>query len=397
VPIRGEGIHRLEGAMAGKTINVGLIGYGFMGKAHSNGYLSAPKYFNLKAEPVLKVLCGLEADVAEAFADQWGWESATTDWKEVVGRDDIDLVDISTPNNVHKAIAVAAAKAGKHILCEKPLAMNAAEGEAMVEAAAAAKVVNMVNHNYRRVPAVALAKQMIDAGELGDIYHFRGVYLQDWIVDPKFPLVWRLRKELTGSGVHGDLNAHIIDLALWLVGPIAEVTGMMKTFITERPLPASEGSLSASPSGTMGKVTVDDAAAFLARFENGAIGTFESSRFATGRKNGQRFEINGSKGSIVFELERLNELQFYNDSDATGRHGFRLIQVTEASHPYIANYWPAGHIIGWEHTFINAVADVINGIVDGAPVHPTFADGLVTQEVLDAVEQSAASGMWVSV
>ena len=383
--------------MAGKTINVGLIGYGFMGKAHSNAYLSAPKYFDLKAEPVLKVVCGLEADVAEAFAGQWGWESSTSDWKEVVARDDIDLVDISTPNNVHKEIAVAAAKAGKHILCEKPLAMNAAEGEVMVEAASAAKVVNMLNHNYRRVPAVALAKQMIEAGELGDIYHFRGVYLQDWIVDPQFPLVWRLRKELTGSGVHGDLNAHIIDLALWLVGGITEVTGMMKTFITERPLPASEGSLSALPSGEMGTVTVDDATAFLARFDNGAMGTFEATRFATGRKNGQRFEINGSKGSIVFELERLNELKFYNDSDAAGRHGFRLIQATDASHPYIAAYWPAGHIIGWEHTFINAVADVVNGIVGGTPVHPTFAEGLVVQKVLDAVEKSAESGTWVSV
>jgi len=388
--------------MAGKTINVGLIGYGFMGKAHSNGYLSAPRYFNLKAEPVLKVVCGLEADVAAAFAEQWGWESSTSDWREVVGRDDIDLVDISTPNNVHKEIAVAAAQAGKHIMCEKPLAMNAAEGEAMVKAAAAAKIVNMVNHNYRRVPAVALAKQMIDAGELGDIYHFRGVYLQDWIVDPEFPLVWRLRKELTGSGVHGDLNAHIIDLALWLVGGITEVTGMMKTFITERPLPSEEGSLAAKSGGAkggkkMGKVTVDDATAFLARFKGGAIGTFESSRFATGRRNGQRFEINGSKGSIVFELERLNELQFYNHSDATGRQGFRLIQVTEPSHPYIANYWPAGHIIGWEHTFINAVADVINGIVAQKDVHPTFAEGLATQRVLDAVEQSAASGRWVSV
>ncbi|MBN1918392.1 MAG: Gfo/Idh/MocA family oxidoreductase [Verrucomicrobia bacterium] len=388
--------------MAGKTINVGLIGYGFMGKAHSNGYLSAPRYFNLKAQPVLKVVCGLEADVAAAFAAQWGWETSTSDWREVVARDDIDLVDISTPNNVHKEIAVAAAKAGKHIVCEKPLAMNAAEGEAMVKAASAAKVVNMVNHNYRRVPAIALAKQMIDAGELGDIYHFRAVYLQDWITDPNFPLVWRLRKELTGSGVHGDLNAHIIDLALWLVGPIAEVTGMMKTFITERPLPAEEGSLAAQSGGAgsarkMGKVTVDDATAFLARFTGGAMGTFESSRFGTGRRNGQRFEINGSKGSIVFELERLNELQFYNHTDATGRQGFRLIHVTEPSHPYIANYWPAGHIIGWEHTFINAVADVVNGIVAKKDVHPTFADGLATQKVLDAVEESANTGAWVHI
>ena len=385
--------------MAGKTINVGLIGYGFMGKAHSNAYLGAQKYFDLKAAPRLKVVCGLDKPVAEAFAADWGWESASDNWQEVVARDDIDLIDIGAPNNLHMPIAVAAAKAGKHILCEKPLAMNAAEGEAMVAAAAEAKVNNTLCHNYRRVPAIALAKEMIEAGELGEIYHYRAVYLQDWIADPAFPLVWRLRKEVTGSGVHGDLNAHIIDLALWLVGPIAEVTGMMKTFITERPLVDDEqgGGLKATGSATMGKVTVDDATAFLARFGNGAVGTFESCRFAVGRKNGQRFEINGSKGSIVFELERLNELQFYNNTDPEGRHGFRLIQATEPVHPYIGHYWPAGHIIGWEHSFINTVADVINGIVEGTPAHPTFAEGLATQKVLDAVEQSAGTGSWVSV
>ncbi len=383
--------------MAKKTINVGLIGYKFMGKAHSNAYVSAPKYFDLKATPVLKAVCGRDKAAVTAFAEQWGWESVETDWKALVARKDIDLVDVSTPNNVHKEIAVAAARAGKHILCEKPLAMNAAEGEAMVEAAEAAKVVNTLCHNYRRVPAVSLAKQMIEAGELGELYHFRGVYLQDWIVDPAFPLVWRLRKELAGSGVHGDLNAHIIDLALWLVGGIAEVTGMMKTFITERPLPSEEGSLAAKGGTKTGTVTVDDAAAFLARFEGGAIGTFEATRFATGRKNGQRLEINGSKGSIVFELERLNELQFYNNSDAEGRHGFRLIQATDPGHPYIAAYWPPGHIIGYEHSFINTVADVLNGIADGTPVHPTFAEGLAVQKVLDAVERSAESGTWVSV
>ncbi len=383
--------------MAGKTINVGLIGYGFMGRAHSNAYVSAPKFFGLKATPVLKAVCGRDKEAVMAFAKQWGWASVETDWKALVARDDIDLVDISTPNNVHKEIAVAAAKAGKHILCEKPLAMNAAEAEAMVKAASAAKIVNTVCHNYRRVPAVSLAKEMIEAGELGEIYHFRGVYLQDWIVNKEFPLVWRLRKELAGSGAHGDLNAHIIDLAHWLVGPIAEVTGMMKTFITKRPLPSDEGSPAAKGGAKTGTVTVDDAAAFLARFAGGAIGTFEASRFATGRKNGQRFEINGSKGSIVFELERLNELQFYNDSDATGRHGFRLIQATDPAHPYIANYWPPGHIIGYEHSFINTVADVINGIVDGAEVHPTFADGLLVQKVLDAVEKSATEGVWVNV
>jgi len=383
--------------MAGKTINIGMIGYGFMGKAHSNAYLAAQRYFDLKADPCMKVMCGLERPVAQAFAEEWGWQEATDNWQEVVARDDIDLIDIGTPNNLHMPIAVAAAKAGKHVLCEKPLAMNAAEGEEMVKAAAEAGTVNTLSHNYRRVPAVSLAKQMIEAGELGEIYHFRAVYLQDWIADPKFPLVWRLRKEVTGSGVHGDLNAHIIDLALWLVGGISEVTGMMKTFITERPLPAEEGSLAATGGETMGTVTVDDATAFLARFNNGAMGTFESSRFAVGRKNGQRFEINGSKGSIVFELERLNELQFYNNEDAAGRHGFRLIQATDPSHPYIGHYWPAGHIIGWEHSFINTVADVLDGIAEGRQVHATFAEGLETQKVLDAVEESAGTGAWVGI
>ena len=374
--------------MARKTIKVGLIGTRFMGRAHSNAYVSAPKFFGLKADVALKAVCGRDQDAAEAFAAQWGWEHVEVDWQALVARDDVDLVDISTPNNVHKPIAVAAAKAGKHVVCEKPLAMNAAEAQEMVEAVEAAGVVNTVCHNYRRVPAVSLAKQMIDAGELGDIYHFRGVYLQDWIADPEFPLVWRLQKELAGSGAHGDLNAHLIDLALWLVGPIAEVTGMMKTFVAERPMPDGTGT---------GKVTVDDAAAFLARFERGAVGTFEATRFAVGRKNGQRFEINGSKGSIVFELERLNELGFYDNTDPAGRHGFRVIHATDPAHPYVGAYWPPGHNIGCEHSFINTVADVVNGIVDGTDVHPTFADGLATQQVLDAVGQSARTGTRVAV
>jgi len=373
--------------MARKTINVGLVGTKFMGRAHSNAYVSAPKFFGLKADVVLKAVCGRDRDAAKAFAAQWGWERVETDWQALVARDDVDLVDISTPNNLHKPIAVAAAKAGKHVVCEKPLAMNATEAQEMVEAVEAAGVVNTVCHNYRRLPAVALAKQMIDAGELGELYHFRGVYLQDWIASKEFPLVWRLREELAGSGAHGDLNAHLIDLALWLVGPIAEVAGMMKTFVPERPMPDGTGT---------GKVTVDDAAAFLARFEGGAVGTFEATRFAVGRKNGQRFEINGSRGSIVFELERLNELGFYDNTDPAGRHGFRLIHATDPAHPYVGAYWPPGHNVGYEHSFINTVADVVNGIVDGTDVHPTFADGLATQTVLDTVERSAASGRWVA-
>jgi predicted dehydrogenase len=374
--------------MARKVINVGLVGTKFMGRAHSNAYVSAPKFFDLKADVVLKAVCGRDVDAAKAFASQWGWEHVETDWQALVARDDVDLVDISTPNNLHHPIAVAAAKAGKHVLCEKPLALNVAEAQAMVEAVEAAGVVNTVCHNYRRVPAVALAKQMIDAGELGELYHFRGVYLQDWIADPGFALVWRLQKDVAGSGAHGDLNAHLIDLALWLVGPIAEVTGMMKTFVAERPLPDGTGT---------GAVTVDDATAFLARFEGGAVGTFEATRFAVGRKNAQRFEINGSKGSIVFELERLNELQFYDDTDPAGRHGFRLIHATDPAHPYVGAYWPPGHDIGYEHSFINTVADVVNGIADGTDVHPTFADGLATQRVLDAVGRSVKTGAWAAI
>jgi predicted dehydrogenase len=374
--------------MARRTINVGLVGTRFMGRAHSNAYVSAPRFFELKAGVALKAVCGRDREAAEAFAAQWGWEHVEADWQALVARDDVDLVDISTPNDLHAPVALAAAKAGKHVLCEKPLAMDAAEAQAMVEAVEAAGVVNTVCHNYRRVPAVALAKQMIDAGELGKLYHFRGVYLQDWIADPEFPLVWRLQKELAGSGAHGDLNAHLIDLALWLIGPVAEVAGMMKTFIAERPMSGGTGA---------GAVTVDDAAAFLARFEGGAIGTFEATRFAVGRKNAQRFEINGSKGSLVFELERLNELQFYNNADPAGRHGFRLIHVTDPAHPYAGAYWAPGHNIGYEHGFINTVADVVNGIVDGADVHPTFADGLATQRVLDAVAHSAKTGTWVAV
>ncbi len=378
-----------------KTINVGLVGYKFMGRAHSNAYLSVSRFFKTKAAPVMKGVCGRNEEAVREFQKQWEWESYETDWQKLIERDDIDLVDISTPNNSHKPIAVAAAKAGKHIICEKPLAMNVQEAEEMVDAVEKAKVINMVCHNYRRVPAVSLMKKMIDNGEIGDIYHYRAVYLQDWIVDREFPLVWRLRKEVAGSGVHGDLNAHIIDLAHYLVGPIDEVVGMMKTFIKKRKISAGVSGLSAKKGGQIGEVTVDDAAIFLARFKNGALGTFESTRFALGRKNAQRIEINGSKGSLVYELERCNELQFYNNEDPEGKHGFRLIQATDATHPYIQAYWPPGHIIGYEHSFINTVYDLCEGIAENKPVKPDFKDGLEVQKVLDAVEESHRTRQWV--
>jgi len=381
-----------------RKINVGLIGYKFMGKAHSNAYLSVSKFFSSKLDPALKVVCGRDEKAVREFQKQWGWEEYSTDWRSVVSRDDIDIVDISTPNNSHCEIALAAARAGKSIICEKPLAMNVAEAKKMVDAVKKAKVINMICHNYRRVPALSLAKEMIDAGELGKIYHYRSFYLQDWITDPNFPLVWRLRKEQAGSGVHGDLNAHIIDLAHYLVGDVGEVVGMMETFIKQRPLPTGMSGLSAKASRKMGKVTVDDAVLALARFKNGALGSFEATRFALGRKNGQRIEINGSKGSIVFELERMNELQFYRGEDQPGRQGFRLIQVTESQHPFIQAYWPPGHIIGYEHSFINTVKDFLEAIAAGKhSIKPDFEDGLKVQKVLAAIEKSCKTKRWVKV
>ena len=381
-----------------KKVNIGLIGCSFMGKAHSNAYLSVSKFFETKLEPILKVACDLDEKIARAFQKQWGWQEYSTDCREVVARDDIDIVDICTPNDTHCEITLAAARAKKHIICEKPLAMNVAEAKKMVNAAKKARVVNMVCHNYRRVPALSLAKEMIDSGELGEIYHYRGFYLQDWITDPSFPLVWRLKKEHAGSGAHGDLNAHIIDLAHYLVGDISEVVGVMETFIKRRPLPAGVSGLSARGKKKMGRVTVDDAALFLARFKNGALGSFEATRFALGRKNGQRIEINGSKGSLAFNFERMNELQFYSGADSKGRQGFRLIQVTEPSHPFIHGYWPPGHIIGYEHSFINTVRDLIDAIGSGKrTVRPSFEDGLKVQKVLDAVEKSCRGRRWVKV
>ncbi len=381
-----------------KEIRVGLIGCGFMGKAHSNAFLNVAKFFPLDAKPVMKVICARTESNVKAVQENWGWERYETDYKKMLNSGDIDLLDISTPNLSHKEIAIMAAEKGIDILCEKPLAMNSDEAREMVNAAKKAKIKNLVCFNYRRVPSIALAKQLIDEGEIGDIFHVRAVYLQDWIIDPKFPLVWRLNKEIAGSGSHGDLNAHIIDLARFLVGEFDEVSGLEKTFIKTRPLPAEEGSLAANGTTTQtGEVTVDDAVLFLAKFQNGAVGSFEATRFANGRKNNNSMEINGSKGSLVFNLERMNELEFFSDSGPHHSKGFKTILATEPDHPYMSAYWPPGHIIGWEHTFLNVVYDMIEGITKNKPIAPDFEDGLKCQQVLDAVIKSSDEKSWINV
>jgi predicted dehydrogenase len=372
-----------------KTINVGMIGYAFMGKAHSNAWLKVAKFFDLPAMPVMKAVCGRHGHAVTAFAKKWGWQSVETNWRRLIARDDIDLVDICTPNSSHSVMAIAAAKAGKHIACEKPLGMDADDARKMLAAVKAARVKNTVWFNYRRTPALSLAKRLIDEGRIGEVYHVRAAYLQDWIMDPDFPLVWRLKKAVAGSGAHGDLNAHIIDMAYWLVGRIESVTGMTKTFITKRPI--------APGARKKGNVTVDDAALFLARFENGAVGSFEATRFAGGRKNANQIEINGSKGTLVFSFERMNELQFLDRTAPLHLQGFTNILVTEPVHPYIKAWWPGGHIIGYEHTFANQMSDIVSGIAKNRKLSPDFADGVYNNQVLDAVLASAKSGSWVKV
>jgi predicted dehydrogenase len=379
-----------------EQVNVALIGYKFMGKSHSNAYRQVAHFFpDLGALPVMNTLCGRDRQAVEQAAGQLGWQQAAIDWKEVVRRPDIDLVDIVTPGDSHAAIAIAAAQAGKHVFCEKPLANTVAEAERMLEAVQKAGVRNMVAFNYRRVPAIAYARQLIDEGRIGRIYHFRARYLQDWIMDPNFPLVWRLDKNAAGSGPMGDLGAHIIDLARYLVGDFDEVTGMAETFIKERPLAeSSDAGLGARGGATKGQVTVEDAAAFVTRFTNGAMGTFEVTRFAGGNRNANTFEINGSKGSLRFNLERLNELEFLDLTQPSTEQGFRDLMITDGAHPYMAAWWPAGHIIGWEHTFTHEVRDLMAAIAGKIPVHPDFLDGLRVQQVLDAVERAANSRRW---
>lgn len=380
-----------------KKLNVGLIGYQFMGKAHSNAYRQVAHFFDLPIEPMMHTICGRNEVPLKAAAAKFGWARTETDWRKVVDDPDIDIVDISTPGDSHCEIALAAAAAGKIVFCEKPIGNTLAEAKQMLEAVQKAGVAHAVFHNYRKAPAVALIKKMLSAGQLGTIYHMRATYLQDWIADPNFPLVWRLQKEKAGSGAHGDINAHIIDLGRHLLGEFDKVCGSLHTFVKRRPLAgAIDDKLGATASTQMGDVTVDDAAMFLAKFKNGAIGTFEASRFAVGRKNYNRFEINGSKGSVVFNLERMNELEYYNNDDPVGEHGFRLIQATDASHPYAGHYWPTAHIIGYEHTFVNLVADAMSAIAEGKRIDPDFVDGYENQRVLDAVERSHETRGWIS-
>lgn len=369
-----------------KKLNVALLGYQFMGRAHSNAWRQVGHFFDVPVEPVMKVVCGRNEDAVSDAARTLGWEEYSTDWRKVIERDDIDIVDICTPGEAHAEQAIAAAEAGKVVFCEKPLGNTLDEAVEMLAAVERNKVIHMICHNYRRVPAVSLAKQMIEDGKIGRIYHYRGTYLQDWIVDPMFPRVWRLEKSKTGSGALGDIASHSIDLARYLVGEITEVSGMLKTFVTERPLPGTS---------EMAPVDVDDAALSLLRFESGAIGSVEGSRMAPGRKNYNRFEINGSRGSIVFDLERLNELEVYIEEGPNS--GFKDIYVTDPAHPYFAAWWPAGHIIGYEHTFIHTVYELLKAIDEGRIPSPNFADGLRNQRVLDAIERSASSRTWENV
>jgi len=364
-------------------LNIAMIGYGFMGRAHSNAWRQVRSFFDVPYEPVLKVICGRNESEVKKVADRFCWESASTNWQEVVTRDDVDVVDICSPGYTHAPIAIAAAQAGKILFCEKPLANTLSEAEQMLDAAHKNGCVHMICHNYRRAPAVSLARQLIEAGEIGNIYHYRATYLQEWLRNPEFPTRWRLDKSQAGSGALGDLFSHSTDLARYLVGEISEVSAMLHTFVDDRPV---------LNSSDRAHVDVDDAALSLVKFEHGAIGTIEATRYATGRKNFNRFEINGSNGSLAFNLERMNELEFYSDEGPNS--GFKTIQATDKQHPFLSGWWPPGHIIGYEHTFTHTVLELLLALTEKRLPTPNFEDGVKNQRVLDAVERSAASRTW---
>ncbi len=368
-------------------LNVAMIGYQFMGRAHSNAWRQVSRFFDTPYEPVLKVVCGRNESEVKKAAEGLGWEEYSTSWQEVIARKDIDIIDICTPGDSHMPIAIAAAEAKKVVFCEKPLANTVSEAEAMLAAVNEAGVIHMLCHNYRRCPAVTLARQLIDEGKLGRIFHYRGTYLQDWIVDPEFPRVWRLEKARAGSGSLGDIASHSLDLARYLCGEISEVSGMLETFVKERPLPDDPSK--------KGPVDVDDAALSLVRFESGAVGSIEGTRFATGRKNYNRFEINGSKGSLVFNLERMNELEVYIEQGKDS--GFASVMVTDGKHPYTGAWWPPGHIIGYEHSFTHTVLDLLKAIKEQKSPQPNFEDGVKNQRALEAIERSAKSRHWEKV
>lgn len=382
-------------------LGIGLIGYAFMGKAHSHAWRNAPSFFELPLAPRLRVLAGRHSEAARAVADKFGWEHVETDWRALVARDDVDVVDVCTPGDTHAEIAVAALEAGKHVLCEKPLANSVAEAEAMADAATTARargVRSMVGFTYRRVPAIKLARSLVADGQLGQVRHVRAQYLQDWLIDPQMPLSWRLDKARAGSGALGDIGAHIIDLTQYITGErIVGVSAMLETFVKERPVAASFAGLDGTAGEGTGPVTVDDAAIFLGRFSGGALATFEATRFATGRKNAIRIEINGSEGSLAFDFEDMNVLHLLQNSDGS-EAGFRRILVTEPEHPYIAAWWPPGHVLGYEHGFTHQAVDFVTAIADGLDPEPSFADGLNVQRVLAAVEESAAKdSVWTQV
>ncbi|WP_299167881.1 Gfo/Idh/MocA family protein [uncultured Arthrobacter sp.] len=378
-------------------LRVGMVGYAFMGAAHSHAWRTAPRFFDLPLRPELSVLVGRNADAASEAAERMGWNETATDWREVIARDDIDLIDICTPGDTHAEIAIAALEAGKHVLCEKPLANSVEEAERMVAAAEAAAqhgIQAMCGYSYRRTPALTLARELVQEGRIGTIRHVRAQYLQDWLSDELTPLTWRMDKAKAGSGSLGDIGAHIIDAAQWVTGSnIAGVSALMETFVTERPVGGDLVGLGGKgdSTGEKGPVTVDDAAAFTARFDDGAIGVFEATRFALGRKNAIRLEINGSAGSIAFDFEDMNVLEYYDGSNDSRTSGFRRIQVGEPDHPYTGNWWPVGHGLGYEHGFTHQVVELVTALSSGTQPSPSFADALRVQRVLAAVEQSATN------
>jgi predicted dehydrogenase len=385
-----------------KKVNVALIGSQFMGRTHSNAYRQVARFFEMPVEPVMKVLCDNEPEGTQRAADRLGWEEASNDWEAVVKRDDIDIVDICTPGFLHAPMAIAAAKAGKHVICEKPLANTLKEAQQMLDAVKKAGVKHMCGFTYRFNPAIATIKKMISSGELGEIFHVRAAYQQDWIVDPQFPLNWRLVKETAGSGALGDIGAHITDLTHHLVGDIAEVAAAMETFIEERPVADSSATIDAKTghktTGKMGKVDVDDAAVYIARFAQGkTLGTFEATRFAPGRRNFNGIEIYGSKGSVRWNQEDMHQFEYYNNDDAPDRQGFRKVLATDPAHPYMKAWWPSGHNIGYEHLFVNEIHDFIAQLDEKEVTYPTFEDGVKCQKVLDAVEKAAGSRKWEKV
>ncbi|RPF20262.1 Gfo/Idh/MocA family protein [Myceligenerans xiligouense] len=381
-------------------LGVGMVGYSFMGAAHSQAWRTAPRFFDLPLRVGMRVVAGRSADGVRAAADRLGWEDSTTDWRTLLDRDDVDLVDVCTPGNTHAEIAVAALDAGKHVLCEKPLANTVAEAEQMAAAAERAAergVLAMVGFTYRRVPAIQLARQLVAEGRIGEVRHVRAQYLQDWLTDPSAPLSWRLDKDKAGSGALGDIGAHVVDLAQFVTGQsLTGVSGLLETFVHERPVAASSSGLSGQAGEGTGPVTVDDAALFFGRLSGGGLASFEATRFATGRKNAIRIEINGSRGSLAFDFEDMNVLHFFDDGEDSHTAGFRRIVVTEPDHPYIAAWWPPGHGLGYEHGFTHQVVDLVEDLAAARPPRPSFADGLAVQRVLDAVERSWQQGSsWV--